>query len=151
MEPPEVKGPLTIAELLQSRCNKLPEDPGVYFVIAPKDFDPRFINPGTGGRFKRKNPNVDLDTVKSRWIPDCPVLYIGQGNNLRGRVRLLLRFGQGKAVSHKGGRLLWKIKSSQELLLKWYQHDSPREEERRLLAKFKEGHDGRLPFANLQG
>ena len=150
MECPEAKGPLTLAELLESRCNELPKAPGVYFVIVPEGFTPQFINPGTGGWFKGDNPNVNLATLKSRWIPDCPVLYIGQGKNLRGRVRFLLQFGQGKAVAHRGGRLLWQISSSHELHLKWYQHFFPREEERRLLAKFKEEH-GRLPFANLRG
>jgi len=147
MEYPEAKGPLALAILHASRCNVLPKAPGVYFVIAPEGFTPQFINPGTGGWFQGDNLNVDLATLKSRWIPDCPVLYIGQGNNLRQRVQSLLQFGQGKAVAYGGGRLLWQISSRHELHLKWYQHFSPREEKMRLLAKFKEEH-GRLPFAN---
>ena len=142
--------PCTLAELLQSKCKQLPEAPGVYLVMAPKGFTPQFINPGTGGWLEGNDPNVDIAMLESRWVPGCRVLYIGQGTNLRKRVRLLLKFGQRVPVRHRGGRYLWQISNSLDLLLEWYRHDSPLEEERRLLAKFMEEH-GRLPFANLLG
>lgn len=149
MEHPETKGPLTLAELLGSRWRELPKAPGVYFVMAPKRFKRQFIIPGTGGWFKGKDPNVDLATLKRHWIPRCTVLYIGKAQNLRKRVQSLLQFGQGKAVAHWGGRLLWQIRNSHKFLLEWYEHPSPLEEERRLRTAFKQKH-GRLPFANLQ-
>lgn len=140
----------TLVELLESNCKQLSEGPGIYFVKSPEGSEPNFIKPGMGGRFKGQDPNVDIAMLKSRWSRGHQVLYIGKAENLRERVRLLLEFGRGKPVPHWGGRLIWQIEQSWSLLLEWYEHDSPREEERRLLNEFKRKH-GQLPFANLQG
>lgn len=140
----------SLESLYQSKCRQLPEAPGIYLVRAPEDFKPAFVNPGAGGWFKGKNPNIDIKKLRSRWwVPDFRELYIGRADNLRERVWRLLEFGHGNPVAHWGGRLLWQIKQSSDFLLDWYEHNSPAEEEHRLLAEFKSKY-GRLPFANLQ-
>jgi hypothetical protein len=49
--------------------NRLPDTMGVYFVIYPYDRkDDMFMNPGTGGYFKGKDPNVPIDVLCSKWV-----------------------------------------------------------------------------------
>lgn len=117
---------------------------------APKGFNPVFMFPGTGGRFKARNPNVPTEKLKSRWVEGADTLYIGKADrNLRKRVKAHVDFGKGKPVAAWGGRYLWQIKQSKKLFLEWYVCKSPRDEEVRLLAEFKEKF-GCLPFANLR-
>ncbi len=143
-------GPVSFQELYESECKALPPRPGVYVVQAPNGLVPIFLKRGTGGFFKREDPNVGVETLQSRWVREARELYIGMTTtNLQKRVLLLLKFGQGKPVPHKGGRLLWQLKNSDELLLSWCEHDAPAQEEARLLREFELGH-GRLPFANLK-
>ena len=104
---------ITLNEYLQDpssvRC-KLPECKGIYFVIFPyfwPEYD--FLEKGTGGFFKGKDPNIpitlpDIDwslnetviskyineteTLFGNWIEDADILYIGRagGINKNGKV-----------------------------------------------------------------
>ena len=143
-------GPISFQELYESECKALLPRPGVYVVQVPDNFVPIFLEKGTGGFFKGEDPNVSVETLQSRWVRDARELYIGMTTtNLQERVLSLLKFGQGKRVPHKGGRLLWQLKNSGELLLSWCENDAPTQEEARLLRGFELRH-GRLPFANLK-
>lgn len=128
---------------------------GLYFVYYEGVGRPSFMEIGTGGFFKGKNPNVSITELKSRWVDDSDILYIGQTNRtLYDRIDEYMKFGQGKAVGHRGGRLIWQIEESRKLRLRWmiWPKDpgvylKPEKEEKRLLVAFKNEY-GKYPFAN---
>lgn len=152
------KGFIPVKELL-SNIQVIPEANGVYAVVRNNTGEPVFLENGTGGYFKERNPNVDLDTLKDKWVDDTEILYIGKAgggsskNKLKKRIKQYLDFGNGKKAGHWGGRCIWQLKDSAELYFCWKETAAdilPRDEEFRLIAEFKETHDGRLPFANLR-
>jgi hypothetical protein len=61
-----------------------------------------------------------------------------------------LRFGQGANIGHWGGRYLWQISDSDDLLVAWKKtpNDDPRIVETSMLAEYINEY-GKLPFANL--
>lgn len=130
--------------------------PGVY-VIYRETLDPvEFLDKNTGGWFKGRNPSVPIDTLKVAWVTDAYVLYVGKADAGRSgrrsiRVRLdeYLRFGMGEPVGHWGGRYLWQLDGTDELMVCYKPCAEPRDEESRLLDLFLAEH-GSLPFANLR-
>lgn len=136
--------------------SKIPDRAGVYMVLYTETGIPHFINPGTGGFFKRKSPNVSKEVLNANWVNDTIVVYIGKAGGsgtdatLKKRLRLYLRFGQQKPVGHWGGRLIWQIMNSKNLLVCWKPliSEEPRDVESRLIQEFI-SHYGKLPFANL--
>lgn len=95
------KGFVRIGNLLDS-LHIIPKKPGIYLVLNPNHSKVHFINPGTGGFFKNKNPNVSIEKLEQEYVPDSLVVYIGKAggkekkSNLRKRIRELLLFGKGK-------------------------------------------------------
>lgn len=134
----------------------IPSRKGVYIVLYNSRGEPYFLTVGTGGHFKGRNPNVTVQMLKNNWIEKTVVIYIGQaggGTNsatLRSRIRQYLRFGMGNPVGHYGGRLIWQISDSQNLLFCWKQIyiEDPREVEKELIREFVLKY-GKMPFANL--
>ncbi len=127
----------------------LPATGGVYVVIRDKEEAPEFLEVGTGGFF-RGNPNVSVGLLQSRYLGDTNIVYIGKSNNLKSRIKQLLRFGAGEAVGHYGGRYLWQLKDSADLIIAWKETplQDPRQVEKEMLRQFEADH-GALPFANL--
>lgn len=149
------KGFKTMSQLMLDD-SVIPDAKGVYMVLTPKNAKPKFLKVGTGGHFKDKNPNVSYEELVNNWVDDTCVVYIGKagsingGATLRSRLKQYLRFGQGKKVGHWGGRLIWQLSNSSNLLFCWMptpDHD-PRQVEVFLLNKFFE-QNNKLPFANL--
>lgn len=73
---------------------------------------------------------------------------------LRKRLWEFERFGAGEPMSHRGGRLIWQLADSPDLLVAWQKvtwEETARAYERRLLSQFAKLHGGRRPFANLTG
>jgi hypothetical protein len=136
----------------------VPPIKGVYLVLNPMKRC-EFLTTGTGGHYKGKNPNVPLSELKANWIDDSIVVYIGKAGGegikatLRDRLKQYLKFGQGKSVAHWGGRFIWQLRNSADLLICWkaLPDDDPKSVESELIALFKQQHGGRRPFANLQG
>ncbi len=146
----------TINELCKD-STILPKQKGVYVVINPLPSSKDFLKVGTGGHFKAKNPNISVEELNAKWVSDAIVVYIGQagGNGsaatLQKRIKQYLDFGKGKAIGHYGGRLIWQIKHSKDLLIAWKALDKEDScaVETKLLTDFKE-HYGVLPFANMR-
>lgn len=140
----------TFDVISSGRFEEVPATPGVYFVLANKDFPPDFLKEGTGGRFKGKNPNVDIERLRDKWVIGAEVLYIGQSRNLRQRIKQYISFGFGKPVSHMGGRYIWQLRDAMAGLgVCWEEDGNSRAREREEVAKFEDRY-GRLPFANLR-
>ncbi|WP_304623888.1 hypothetical protein [Bacteroides acidifaciens] len=135
---------------LRSTASLLPDSGGVYIVVRDSDNSPEFLATGTGGFFKGKNPNVGLEELESNYVAGSKVVYIGKATSLKKRVGQLLRFGAGSAVGHWGGRYLWQLADSDNLLIAWKTTSTtdPRAEEIKMLEEFVSRH-GKLPFANL--
>lgn len=140
----------------------IPAARGVYLVIKT-DRPHKFLKIGTGGNFKGKNPNVDIEVLKHNWVDNSIVVYIGQAggirngiwskSTLRGRLKKYFDFGLGKPVGHWGGRLIWQIENNEKLVVCWKELPDkvkdPCKEESELIEKFKTTFDKR-PFANLR-
>jgi hypothetical protein len=147
----------TVSELWTNN-NSIPKIKGVYLVINPSYNFPEFIIPGVGGFFKGKNPNVSLIELKSNYVNNSKVVYIGKAGSPTGQATLhsrlgqYLRFGETKNVGHWGGRLIWQLKNHSELIFCWKPTPKadPREIEKKLLNEFINQH-GVRPFANLTG
>jgi hypothetical protein len=135
--------------------SSLPKVKGVYIVINPSK-KKEFLSVGTGGFFKGKNPNVSEGELNSNWVEDTIVVYIGKAGKegssatLQSRLRQYFSFGKGKNVGHWGGRLIWQLKHSSDLVVCWKElpAEDPRDVEADLIQKFVTAFHKR-PFANL--
>lgn len=140
---------------------KIPNEKGVY-IVASSTLQCEFLQTGTGGRFKDKDPNVSRNTLLSNWVMDTNILYIGKAggiaengtesnSTLRKRLYTYFRFGQGEPVGHWGGRFIWQLKDSDNLMFYWRtcKNENPIDLEHKLIAEFKLQH-GKRPFANLK-
>lgn len=128
----------------------LPDNNGVYLVLNIDNKPGEFLTIGSGGHFKGKNPNVSLTELKSNWVVNTKVVYIGKATSLKSRLRQYFRFGQGKNIGHYGGRLIWQLKYSKDLIVCWQSLTTdPREFEAALIKQFITTF-GCRPFANLK-
>ena len=143
---------------------KIPNKPGVYFVIYLYELhEDLFLKIGTGGFFKEKDPNVAIGILLANWIEDADILYIGKAGGtsiegkisnatLKNRIKQLLRFGNKETVGHWGGRYLWQHVNSKHFKVYWYEtsdNENPVTLEKDLISEFKDYY-GKRPFANLQ-
>ncbi len=128
----------------------LPDCSGVYLVLNADNKPGDFLAIGTGGHFKGKNPNVSIVELKANWVDNTKVIYIGKATSLKNRLRQYFRFGQGKNVGHYGGRLIWQLKYSRELVVCWMPLGAdPGGFESELIRQFVNVY-GCRPFANLK-
>jgi len=136
--------------------SSIPKSKGVYLVLNPKFEKAEYLQIGTGGYFKGKNPNVTLNELKLNWVDNSLVVYIGKAGSetssatLHSRLKQYFAFGQGKNIGHWGGRLIWQLKNSADLIVCWklLPNDDPRTFENSLIKKFVVEFSKR-PFANL--
>jgi len=128
---------------------------GIYCVLN-LDGNPEFLNVGSGGYFKGKDPNVPINKLKENWVDNTIVVYIGKAGKegsevtLQSRMRQYFGFGKGGNVAHWGGRLIWQLKNSKDLVVCWKElkNDDPRTVEAELIQQFVSKFSKR-PFANL--
>jgi len=138
-------------EQLRKDANAVPLTGGVYIVARQASDPPAFLAESCGGHFKGRNPTELVDALESKWVPDAEVLYIGKGDVLRRRVKQYASFGAGRPIGHWGGRYIWQLPDSDQLIVAWKACDvdeTPGYLEGRLATRFKQIY-GRLPFANI--
>lgn len=144
-------GFVTVGQLMLNPA-QVTSDGGVYMILRDNTKVPKFLSKGTGGFFKKQDPNVPIDELRDHWIDDSPVLYIGKASkSLKKRLKQYMQFGAGKSVGHYGGRYIWQLADSRELIVCWKPilNCDPRIIEAQMIQQFKEEHSGRRPFANL--
>ena len=124
---------------------------GVYLVIREQKDRPKFLDPGTGGYFQGQDPNVSIDELANNWVEDALIIYVGSSSNLQRRIKQLILFGSGKDVGHRGGKLMWQIADAEDFKICWKPVADKKQGKKLVLVEFKRAHQGRRPFANLQG
>ena len=146
-----------MGELMNGVKSVIPAQMGVYVVLHEDNTEPIFVSKGTGGFFKGKNPNVAISELQDNWVEGTSIVYIGKAGGagssatLNKRLGQYLRFGQGANIGHWGGRYIWQLADSRDLVVCWKTLTDldPREVERQMIAEFKATHAGKRPFANL--
>lgn len=141
----------TLDTLYRNECRGIPDEPGVYWVLAPD---------GVPIRFKPAAPNhaaplypVDLLTQKYAGCRDKQVLYIGKAGGkkgLRQRLQQYMKYGRNEAINHKGGRAIWQIQNTGMLLLTYTPCPDCVMREHQLLRDYK-AVNGCYPLANWRG
>jgi transcriptional regulator with XRE-family HTH domain len=146
-------GWLTWDELRANDFVDVPAEPMAYVVYRPAPDGPEFRRSNPGGRFKGRNPTVSADVLAGKWVPHAQTVYVGKADVGVRRLKEFARFGAGEPVGHWGGRYIWQLVDSDELLVAWHPitwDEVAREYEKRLLSRFSVDHDGRRPFANIR-
>lgn len=142
-------------EQLQISCSVVPDAQGVYAVVRESTAPVQFLATSCGGRFKNRDPSVDIATLEERWLAQAKVLYIGKAggtelrSTLRKRLHTYMQFGLGCPCAHWGGRYIWQLADAAQLLVLWAPTSEPAKTESLLLDGFTQSY-GQLPFANLR-
>lgn len=150
------KGFVTVSELNLGRLKEIPDIGGVYVVLREKSIPVKFLKESIGGYFKNENPTVSIKTLQKNWVQDAGVIYIGLASGkskystLRARITTYLRFSRGKKAGHRGGKMIWQIDNSDDLLMAWkpLKNENPDYIETELISQFRSKY-GERPFANL--
>jgi hypothetical protein len=152
------RGFRSVSHLQRTRCLDVPVERGVYVVVRDTDLPPEFMTRSVGGWYRQKDPSVPVDELAASWVEGAQVLYLGRARGpgvrslLQQRVKRYIRFGQGKAIAHWGGRFIWQLRDHVALELAWRvanADEDPARIEASLLDEFVLRY-GRLPFANLR-
>lgn len=134
-------------EELTSNLKMLKNSPAVYGVFY-KGEKPKFLEVGTGGHFKGKNPNVSIEELEENWVDGAQEIYIGGTGELRKRLGALIKFGDGQDVGHWGGRYIWQIADQEKFVIAWkyVKKGTHSDVKKELIQEFKQIH-GMPPFA----
>jgi len=153
-EHPGFEGFLPLGTVLEN-LPAIPGKPGIYIVVRPDRFRPKFNARSLAGRFKDRDPTCPVEKLRKKWVPGATVIYVGKAGasanrSLRRRIRQLVRFGSGEPAAHWGGRALWQLEGIWDAQVAWKMTNAdPRTAERRMIKEF-ESQFGRLPYANFQ-
>jgi hypothetical protein len=139
----------TFAQLAEGQLAQVPQAGGVYVVWRSSEDAPRYLIANPGGRFKDRDPTVAPEALQANWVEGAEVVYVGKADQLRRRLKQFMDFGTGKPIGHWGGRLIWQLSDSSELLVAWRETpgEAPKDVETRLIAAFRKRYD-KPPFAN---
>jgi hypothetical protein len=145
----------TVKSLRLTRCAEVPAQQGVYVVLRRGFVAPRFLERGSVGLFKGRDPNVAISVLQLAWVATAIVLYVGKAGggklkvHLKKRISLLIQFGSGANVAHWGGRYLWQLADAEDLILCWKPTpiSDPRSVEKAMVSAFEASY-GRRPYAN---
>ncbi|MCW3491534.1 hypothetical protein [Dethiobacter alkaliphilus] len=141
---------------LKLNCNRVPKVKGVYVVCRHQNYKSKYLRQSCGGWYK-SDPTVEVTKLKSKWIENTDVLYIGRAGGtkekttLHSRIKAYMQFGSGLPISHWGGRYIWQLRGHNNFLVavKVLHKEEPAKLETKMLEDFISIY-GKLPFANLR-
>lgn len=123
---------------------------GVYVVLRASREVPDFLEESPAGTHKGRTPTVAVEVLRRQWVAGAAVVYIGKATSLNERLNAYRRQGTGGKARHFGGRYIWQLADSVDLIVAWREtRGIPRDVEKELLRAFRTRY-GSLPFANLQ-
>ena len=150
------EGWVTFTELAKAGYAQIPANcHGVYIVLRAAKTKPRFRKTSPAWAF-RDNLVVPIEALRANWVDGAAVVYIGKADPrqrkphaLRQRLKEFTVFGSGGRLRHWGGRLIWQLADSNELLVAWAATPDERAEkvETWLVEEFRRCY-GKPPFAN---
>jgi hypothetical protein len=126
---------------------------GVYVVYRDTLQPPGWLDRSPAGTW-RGDPTVPHEVLVANWVEGATVVNIGKANHgqLSNRLRAYCSFGTGGKGRHYGGRLIWQLKDSADLLVAWRVITDlgidPRKVEKGMIDAFRSAY-GKRPFANL--
>ena len=151
----EFFGGIPFGEIRQ-RWSEVPNAAGVYAIIRRDPTAPNFLQTGTGGYFKGKDPNVSTAELANNWVQSSNIVYFGKagatgtGATLLSRLKQYEAFGRGGKVGHHGGRYIWQLSDAAGLAVWWTVcEEEPATLETELIALHRREF-GSLPFANIR-
>lgn len=146
------RNPVTaLSTLYSSDCQNIPDEPGVYWVLAPDGFPIRFNE--TSSNHSAPFYSVDKLMKKYSACKEREVLYIGKAKGkkgLRQRIRQYIKYGWNEGKNHKGGRAIWQIENAGMLLLTYEVCSDCEAREHQLLRAYQAA-NGCYPLANWRG
>jgi hypothetical protein len=146
------EGFVKISELRQG-IQRVPSQKGLYAVLRLSESEPSFLPRSPASWFKGKDPTVSQADLSENWVHGAQTLYVGSADDLRARIDLLIEFsdaGQARSIFHWGGRLLWQLADSDDLVVAWKAAQAGiGSAQRDLVIEFREEF-GQLPYANLR-
>ena len=80
-----------VSDLLANTAS-IPDAIGVYMILYMGENPCEFVENGTGGFFKERDPNVGLSVLREKWVNKTKVIYIGKAGSLEGQATLRSRF-----------------------------------------------------------
>lgn len=125
---------------------------GVYVVYREPLDPPIWLDSNPGGTW-RGDPTVPRDDLVANWVEGAHVVNIGKAKHgqLRNRLRAYCSFGEGGKGRHYGGRLIWQLEASADLLVAWRVIEDattgPYDVEQEMIRQFRDSY-GKPPFAN---
>ena len=141
---------MTFSALRPGGPGTVDSEGGTYVVLRVTGDPPAFLHISPAGHFKGVDPTVSPGQMLANWVNGSRVLYIGKADHLDVRLRCMAAFGAGKRVAHWGGRLLWQLKESADLLVAWRPARAgftPKTDEHDMIERFRLAY-GKPPFAN---
>ncbi|HBG28410.1 MAG: hypothetical protein A2Y10_11070 [Planctomycetes bacterium GWF2_41_51] len=150
------EGFVKISHLKTNGCDIVPKQMGVYIVVNENPQKFNYLKKSIGGYFKDKDPTVSILELKNNWVDNAYVVYIGKAGGVTSnatlfkRINQYIQFGKGKKIGHRGGRYIWQLKDSDNLLFAWKPliDEDPRFIELSLINEFTKRYN-KMPFANL--
>jgi hypothetical protein len=101
-----------------------------------------FLDVSTGATHKRRDPTVSREALDANWVDEANVIYIGKADHqrLRDRLNKYRDMGARDAGRHWGGRLIWQLADSADLLIadkSLTPSTVPRAVEKQMISAFK--------------
>lgn len=152
----------TVEELHNGAIENIPSESGLYFVLMPKGFDltVKDVTDGRKTTSRGKVSSYPVEDLRKRLLHygdenekrNSQILYIGQSVNLHDRIEQYIgfRYDVPDIGPHDGGRSIWQLENSEQLLFCYYvcrPGEDSEEMERKLILLYKARH-GCYPFAN---
>jgi len=126
---------------------------GVYVVCMPLNFKVNITsNTSATKEHKRRSMLYEKSLLLKKWVPQSVILYFGkaggQSNRLRQRISQYVRYGYDEGNNHRGGRAIWQLDNSKNLLIGYVADINAGEKESWLIREFEKCY-GKKPFANF--